>query len=61
LAIEKAAGRWRPLIIAAIFTGMRASELRGLPWRDVDLDAGIIHQTTSGCVEQHRAAQIEGR
>jgi integrase len=28
----------------AIFTGMRASELRrGLPWRDVDLDAGVIH------------------
>ena len=22
---------------------MRASELRGLPWRDVDLDAGLIH------------------
>lgn len=22
---------------------MRASELRGLPWRDVDLNAGIIH------------------
>jgi len=41
--IEKAAGRWRPFIITAIFTGMRASELRGLPWRDVDLDAGVIH------------------
>src|SRR5262249_7938961 len=24
-------------------TGMRASELRGLPWSNVDLDAGIIH------------------
>jgi len=41
--IENAAGRWRPLIITAIFTGMRASELRGLPWRDVDLDGGVIH------------------
>ena len=41
--IEKSAGRWRPFIVMAIFTGMRASELRGLPWRDVDLDAGVIH------------------
>jgi integrase len=43
LLIEKSAGRWRPLIITAIFTGMRASELRGLPWRDVALDKGVIH------------------
>ena len=42
-AIEKATGRWRPLIITAIFTGMRASELRGLAWRDVNLDAGVVH------------------
>jgi integrase len=41
--IDKAPARWRPFIITAIFTGMRASELRGLCWQDVDLDAGIIH------------------
>jgi integrase len=29
--------------VTAIFTGMRLSELRGLPWSDVDLDAGVIH------------------
>lgn len=33
-----AKGRWRPLIVTAIFTGLRASELRGLRWDDVDLD-----------------------
>jgi len=33
---------WRPLIITAIFTGMRASELRGLIWTNVDFDAGLI-------------------
>lgn len=33
---------WRPLIVTAIFTGMRASELRGLSWGNVDLDAGLI-------------------
>ena len=31
-------GRWRPLLLTAIFTGLRASELRGLRWADVDLD-----------------------
>lgn len=31
-------GRWRPLLLTAIFTGLRASELRGLRWSDVDLD-----------------------
>jgi integrase len=41
--LDKAEGRWRPLVIAAIFTGMRASELRGLPWANVDLDGGVIH------------------
>jgi integrase len=41
--IENSAGRWRPFVITAIFTGMRLSELRGLRWSDVDLDAGVIH------------------
>jgi len=41
--IEKSAGRWRPFIITAIFTGMRLSELRGLSWADVDLEKGMIH------------------
>ncbi|MCZ6448874.1 MAG: site-specific integrase [Alphaproteobacteria bacterium] len=40
--IEKVSGRWRPLIITAIFTGMRASELRGLPWDNVDLKEEVI-------------------
>jgi integrase len=41
--IDNSAGRWRPFIITAIFTGMRLSELRGLSWADVDLDKGLIH------------------
>jgi integrase len=36
-------GRWRPLIITAILTGLRASELRGLRWADVDLKGGKVH------------------
>jgi integrase len=40
-----AKGRWRPLLVTAVFTGLRASELRGLPWKDVDLKAREIHVT----------------
>jgi integrase len=36
-------GRWRPLILTAIFTGLRASELRGLLWSDVDLKKAQLH------------------
>jgi hypothetical protein len=43
LLIDRAPERWRPFFVTAIFTGMRASELRGLRWSDVDLDAGTIH------------------
>jgi integrase len=41
--MEAASGHRRPLLITAMFTGMRASELRGLPWSNVDLAAGVIH------------------
>jgi integrase len=33
---------WRPLLITAIFTGMRSSELRGLRWKDVNFKGGEI-------------------
>ncbi|RTL95464.1 site-specific integrase [Ancylobacter aquaticus] len=35
--------RWKPFIRTAMLTGMRSSELRGLLWSDVNLDAGMIH------------------
>ncbi len=31
-----------PLALLAIFAGLRASELRGLPWRCIDLKAGTV-------------------
>jgi integrase len=36
-------GRWRPLLLTAIFSGLRASELRGLRWIDIDLKKGELH------------------
>jgi integrase len=35
--------RHRPLILTALLTGLRGSELRGLTWDDVDLQHGQIH------------------
>jgi integrase len=35
-------GRWRPILMTAIFTGLRASELRGLAWRHVDFAGKVI-------------------
>jgi len=42
----KESTRFRPLVLTAIFTGLRASELRGLRWADVDLKRGElqVHQ-----------------
>ena len=42
LILAHARGRWRALIVTAIFTGLRASELRGLTWKDVDFDAATL-------------------
>lgn len=36
-------GRLRPLLITATFTGLRASELRGLRWQDIDLQRNELH------------------
>lgn len=36
-------GKWRPLILTAIFTGLRASELRGLRWIDIDFARNELH------------------
>jgi integrase len=41
--IDAADGKRRALLLVAAVTGLRASELRGLRWRDVDLKAGELH------------------
>jgi integrase len=41
--LETVEGRFRPFFITAVFTGMRASELRGLCWPEVDFKKNAIH------------------
>jgi integrase len=47
--IAAASGRssrlWRALVLVATFCGLRASELRGLRWADVDLESRLISVT----------------
>jgi integrase len=33
---------WRPFIITALFTGLRASEIRGLAWDHIDFDSKLV-------------------
>ena len=41
--VEALEGRWRPVILTAIFTGLRSSELRGLRWSSVDFAKSELH------------------
>jgi integrase len=40
--LAKVPDRYRPLLLTAVFTGLRASELRGLSWDNVDLAASTL-------------------
>ena len=55
----RSTGRWRPLLITAIFTGLRASELRGLRWRDIDFKANELHvQQRAELLDPHPCLEI---
>jgi integrase len=41
--LNSATERQRPFVSLLIYTGMRISELRGLRWKDTNLDAGVVH------------------
>jgi integrase len=41
--IDAAEGRWKPFLMTAVLTGLRASELRGLRWEDIDLKKAELH------------------
>lgn len=41
--LQSVEGRYRPLLVTAVFAGLRSSELRGLRWCDIDLDRKELH------------------
>jgi integrase len=41
--LAAASDQARPVLLTAVFTGLRISELRGLRWDDVDLKRGELH------------------
>jgi len=58
--IAGATGRWRPVMLVAIFCGLRASELRGLRWADVDFDAKQIN-VTQRADASHRIGKLKSK
>ncbi|MGK7056874.1 tyrosine-type recombinase/integrase [Bradyrhizobium sp. 1050_B9_N1_2] len=58
--IGTASGRWRPVILVAIFCGLRASELRGLRWEDVDFDAKQLNLSQRADAS-HRIGKLKSR
>jgi integrase len=58
--IAKAEGRWRPLVLVAIFCGLRASELRGLRWADVDFEAREINVNQRADI-YHRIGRLKSK
>jgi integrase len=55
-----AAGRWRPVMLVAIFCGLRASELRGLSWSNIDFDAKQI-SLTQRADASHRIGKLKSK
>jgi integrase len=48
--LDSADPDFKPMLLTAVFTGLRASELRGLRWQDIDLKVATI--TVSQRVDQ---------
>ena len=52
LILQAAVGKAYVLLLTDVFTGLRASELRGLPWKDIDLKKGELQITQRA--DRHR-------
>jgi integrase len=58
--IAAADGRWHPLVLVAIFCGLRASELRGLRWDNVDFDGRQI-KVTQRADASHKIGKLKSK
>lgn len=61
--LDAASGKAKVFIMTAAFTGMRASELRGLRWADIDLEGRIvsINQRADAWQEIGSPKSVKGR
>ena len=61
-ALARARGRERALLVLAVFSGLRASEIRGLRWSDVDFGAQLLRvrqrADTGGRMARSRAPAV---
>jgi integrase len=53
-------GRWRPAMLVATFCGLRASEIRGLRWEDVDFQTRKISVTQRADMS-HRIGKLKSK
>ncbi|MCC8961732.1 site-specific integrase [Bradyrhizobium sp. Pear76] len=58
--IAGAVDRWRPVMLVAIFCGLRASELRGLSWLNVDFAAKQL-SLTQRADASHRIGNLKSK
>lgn len=58
--LANVAVRWRPVMLVAIFCGLRGSELRGLRWVDVDLQTRKISVTQRADMS-HRIGRLKSK
>jgi integrase len=60
LVVAAPAGHWRAMIVVALQTGLRASEIQGLEWQDIDFGRSLL-QVRRGVVEGYVAAPKNNR
>jgi integrase len=58
--VAVAAGRWRPLVLVGMFCGLRASELRGLRWSDVDFETREV-KISQRADASHRIGKLKSK
>lgn len=59
-ATERTSRLWRALVLVAVFCGLRASELRGLRWADVDFEARLI-KVTQRADASHKIGRLKSK
>ena len=60
--VDALSDHWRPLLMTAVFTGIRSSEIRGLRWRDFDSPSLDNQRPSTGRrVRRDRRAEVGGR